>query len=275
VEPAVRRQRGGNANVVSSVVRALSLLDALAAQGRAIGIAELSKRVRLHVSTVHRLLATLITRGYVRQDPETGKYALGLRTFVLGQAYLEHMDLRRAAQPALQRLAQRTGETANLVAMDREEAVYLDKAESTQSVRFFSRIGHRAPLYCTAVGKVLVADLPPEEREELLGRLTLTPLTRNTITDLGALRQELDRVAAQGYALDREECEEGASCLAAPLRDHTGRVVAALGISAPTVRLTAAKREQLIPLLVEEGRGLSQELGYQGAAAAAPAAARR
>lgn len=270
----VRRQRAGNTNVVSSVVRALSLLDAMAAQGRAIGIADLSKRVRLHVSTVHRLLATLITRGYVRQDPETGKYALGLRTFVLGQAYLEHMDLRRAAQPALQRLAQRMGETANLVAMDREEAVYLDRAESTQSVRFFSRIGHRAPLYCTAVGKVLLADLQPEEREEVLGRLTLTPLTRNTITDASALRQELDRVAAQGYALDREECEEGASCLAVPLRDHTGRVVAALGISAPTVRLTAAKREQLIPLLVEEGRSLSQELGYQGAAAAAPAAAR-
>ncbi len=271
----MRRRRSGNTNVVHSVVRALSLLDSMAVQGRAIGIADLSKRVRLHVSTVHRLLATLITRGYVRQDPETGKYGLGLRTFVLGQAYLEQMDLRRVVRPALRRLAQTTGETANLVVMDREEAVYLDKAESTQSLRFFSRIGHRAPLYCTAVGKVLLAWLPSEEREEVLGRLPLTPLTRNTITEVDALRRELERVAAQGYALDREECEEGASCLAVPLRDHSGLVSAALGISAPTVRLTDAKREQLTLLLLEEGRGLSQELGYQGAAAAAPAAARR
>lgn len=272
---SVRRQRSGSPNVVHSVVRALSLLDAMAAQGRPIGIADLSKRVRLHVSTVHRLLATLISRGYVRQDPETGKYGLGLRTFVLGQAYLEQADLRRVVHPALERLVQTTGETANLVVMDREEAVYLDKAESTQSLRFFSRIGHRAPVHCTAVGKVLLAWLPPAEREETLARLTLAPLTRNTITEADALRRELDRVAAQGYAVDREECEDGASCLAVPLRDHTGRVVAALGISAPTVRLTEANRERLIPVLLEEARTLQQELGYQGAAAVAPAATRR
>lgn len=271
----MRRRRSGSPNIVHSVVRALSLLDAMAAQGRPIGIAELSKRVRLHVSTVHRLLATLITRGYAQQDPETGKYALGLRPFVLGQAYLEQTDLRRIVHPALQRLVEATGETANLVVMDREEVVYLDKAESTQSLRFFSRIGRRAPPYCTAVGKVLLAWLPPEEREEVLGRLTLTPLTRSTITEEDALRGELERVAAQGFAVDREECEEGASCLAVPLRDHTGRVVAALGISAPTVRLPEATRERLTALLLEEARTVSQELGYQGAAAAAPAAPRR
>jgi len=270
----VRRRRSGSTNVVHSVIRALTLLDTMAAGGREIGIADLSKRVRLHVSTVHRLLATLISRGYVRQNPETGKYALGLRGFVLGQAYLEQMDLRRVVQPALQRLAQSTGETANLVIMDRGEAVYLDKAESAQSVRFSSRIGHRAPLHCTAVGKVLLAWLP-EDREEVLGGLTLTPLTRNTITEKDALRRELQRVAAQGYAVDREECEEGVSCFAVPLRDHSGRVVAALGISAPTARLTEAKREQLTLLLAEEGRSLSQELGYPGAEPAAPGAARR
>ena len=105
----MRRRRSGKASLVHSVVRALTLLDTLADQGRAIGIADLSKRVRLHVSTVHRLLATLISRGYVRQNPETGKYALGVRSFVLGQAYLEQMDLRRIVRPALQRLVQTTG----------------------------------------------------------------------------------------------------------------------------------------------------------------------
>lgn len=271
----MRRRRSGTTNVVHSVVRALTLLDTMAAGGREIGIADLSKRVRLHVSTVHRLLATLISRGYVRQNPETGKYALGVRSFVLGQAYLEQMDLRRVVRPALQRLVQTTGETATVVVMDQGEAVYLDKAESAQSLRFFSRIGHRAPLHCTAVGKVLLAWLPPEDREGVLGGLTLTPLTRNTITEMDGLRRELQRVAAQGYGVDQEECEEGASCLAVPLRDHSGLVVAALGISAPTVRLMEAKREELTLLLLEEGRVLSQELGYQGAAPAAPAAARR
>jgi len=271
----VRRRRSGKASLVHSVVRALTRLDTLADQGRAIWIADLSKRVRLHVSTVHRLLATLISQGYVRQDPETSKYGLGLRTFVLGRAYLEQMDLKRVVHPALERLAQITGETANLVVRDREEAIYLDKAESTQSLRFFSRIGHRAPLYCTAVGKILLAYLPPEELEEMLGRLTLATLTRNTITDSDALRRELQRVAAHGHAIDKEECEEGASCLAVPLRDHSGQVVAALGISGPAMRLTEAKREQFVQLLLEEGRALSQELGYQGGAGAPPGAPRR
>jgi DNA-binding IclR family transcriptional regulator len=271
----VRRRRSGKASLVHSVVRALTLLDTLADHGGAIGIADLSKRVRLHVSTVHRLLATLISQGYVRQDPETSKYALGLRTFVLGRAYLEQMDLRRVVHPALERLAQITGETANLVVRDREEAIYLDKAESTQSLRFFSRIGHRAPLYCTAVGKVLLAYLPPEELEGMLTGLTLTPRTRSSITERDALLRELQRVVAHGYAVDKEECEEGASCLAVPLRDHSGRVVAALGISGPAMRLTEAKCEQSVQLLLQEGRALSQELGYQGGAGGPPEASRR
>lgn len=258
-----RRRRRGRASGVHSVLRALTLLDVLAREGREMGVVDLGRRVQLHVSTVHRLLGTLIAGGYVQQDPETGRYALSGKIYQLAQASLGWRDLRRVSRPHLERIAKLSGETANLVVLEKGEACYLDKVESPQSLKFLTKIGHRAPLYCTAVGKVLLSHLPEEETEEFLSRVTLVPQTRNTITSLPRLRRELKKVVAQGVAVDREECEKGASCLAVPIRDHTGRVVAALGISGPTVRLADRRISKLVPFMLEEGRRVSAGLGYQ------------
>jgi DNA-binding IclR family transcriptional regulator len=227
------------------------------------GVVDLGRRVQLHVSTVHRLLATLIAGGYVQQDPETGRYALSGKIHQLAQASLGWRDLRRVSRPHLERVAKVSGETANLVVLERGEACYLDKVESPQSLKFLTKIGHRAPLYCTAVGKVLLSHLREEEAEEFLSRVILVPHTRNTILSRSQLRRELRKVAAQGFAVDLEECEKGASCLAVPIRDHTGRVVAALGISGPRVRMTDRRISELVPVMVEEGRRVSAGLGYQ------------
>ena len=257
-----RTHEGGG--TVQSIERALSLLEALEDSRGEVGIGELSKRVGLHVSTAHRILATLVARGYARQSPETGRYALGAKALHLAESYLGQMDLRRVVRPVLERLSQKTGETANLVILDRREALYLDKVESPQSLRIFSRIGRRAPLHCTAVGKILLAFRPKAQVDALLGRGPLERLARHTITSATQVRRELEKVRDQGFALDREECEEGACCIAVPIRNAQGDVEAALGISAPTTRLTPRRMEEFVPIMLRTGREVSAQLGFSG-----------
>jgi len=247
---------------VQSIARALSLLEALGQSGAEIGIAALSKRVGLHVSTTHRILGTLIERGYARQNPDTGQYALGAKAVQLAESYLGQMDLRRLVRPVLERISAESGETANLVILDGREALYLDKVESPQNLRIFSRIGHRAPLYCTAVGKVLLAARPRAEVDVLVGQGALEPLTASTITSRATLRRELEKVREQGFALDYEECEEGACCIAVPLTNARGRVEAAISVSGPSVRVTKERMEELIPLMREVSKQVSAALGW-------------
>ena len=265
VQPADRAEvERDSAGGVQSVVRALRLMDALGEGRGEIGIGELSKRVGLHVSTVHRLLATLVQQGYCRQNPETGRYALGAKLFHLAEAYLGQLDLRHVVRPVLEQLCQQTGETANLVILDRQEALYLDKVESPQSLRIFSRIGRRAPLHSTAVGKVLLAYRSEPQVEALLGTGPLERLTKRTMTSMSQLKRELEAVRHQGYALDREECEEGACCIAVPILNARGAAEAALGVSAPVTRLTPRRVEELVPIMLRTGQELSARLGFIG-----------
>src|SRR5512139_4095791 len=215
---AQRREGERQGETVQSVARALTLLDALGESRNEVGIAELSKQVGFHVSTAHRLLSTLIAQGYARQNPETGRYGLGAKAFHLAESYLGQMDLRRIVRPLLERLSHETGETANVVILDGHEAFYLDKVESPQSLRIFSRIGRRAPLHCTAAGKVLLAGRSWSEVQRMLGPHTLERFTPRTIRSTEVLQRELDVARADGFAVDHEECEEGATCIAVPVR---------------------------------------------------------
>ncbi len=258
-----RRDRHGHrSGTVQSIVRAFSLLEALGDSRGEVGLADLSKRVGLHVSTTHRLLATLVTQGYARQNADTGRYALGAKALHLAESYLGQMDLRLVARPFLERLSEETGETANLVILDGQEALYLDKVESPQSLRIFSRIGRRAPLHCTAVGKVLLADRSKAAVDALLGQGPLERLTRNTVTAVSQLRRELEKVQDEGFALDREECEDGACCIAVPVRNAKGEAVAAIGISGPAVRMHVRRIQELVPGVVRTGRQISERLGF-------------
>jgi DNA-binding IclR family transcriptional regulator len=243
-------------------------LDALGDSRGEVGIAELSKQVGFHISTAHRLLATLIAQGYARQNPETGRYGLGAKAFHLAESYLGQMDLRRVVHPVLERLSRETGETANLVILDGREALYLDKAESPQSLRIFSRIGRRAPLHCTAAGKILLAGRPWPEVQRMLGKASLERYTPRTILSPEALRRELNAVRTEGVALDREECEEGATCIAAPVRNARGETVAAMSVSGPTLRMQAERIRELTPIVVGMGREASRRLGCVAESAA-------
>jgi len=258
-----RRNEERQSETVQSVVRALTLLDALGDSRDEVGVADLSKQVGFHVSTTHRLLATLIAQGYARQNPETGRYALGAKAFHLAESYLGQLDLRRAVRPTLERLSHETGETANLVILEGGEALYLDKVESPQSLRIFSRIGRRAPLHCTAAGKVLLASHSRQKVDALLGQRPLEALTRSTITSRSQLRGELEKIYEQGFALDIEECEAGASCIAAPVRNAQGETVAALGISGPSVRMDAQRIQELVPRVVRLAQYAADQLGFR------------
>ncbi len=249
---------------VQSVERTLDLLEALAERGEA-GIAQLSSRVGLHASTVHRLLSTLIARGYVRQNPGTGRYLLGLKPLEVARAVRDHLDLRMEALPVLRDLMRRSGETANLAVLDDQQVVYLEQVSSPGwMLRMFVQVGARAPLHSTASGKVLLAHLAPERLRGMLSSYLLVPFASRTIVDMGVLMAELEEVRQQGYATDYGEQEEGVSCIAGPVRDDTGEVVAAISISGPWIRITPDRVPSLVPLVVEACARLSAALGFGG-----------
>ncbi len=265
-----RRRTAFGRPTVQSVDRTLDVLEALSTRRTPTGISDLAHHVGLHVSTVHRLLATLVDRGYVRQDPDSSRYHLGSRIFALASAADIHLDLRLVARPFLERLMRIAGETANLVTYGEGEVVYLEQVESMHLVKMFTQPGMRAPLYCTASGKLFLAfggDAPKAMLKE-----PLTRHTANTITSLPALDAQLRQIRRDGYAIDNEEMEEGVRCLAVPIFDRRGDLCGALSISGPTTRMTPARVTTIVNQVRDVAKELSRQLGHDAdAAGAAPA----
>jgi DNA-binding IclR family transcriptional regulator len=254
--------------------RAVLILEALAAAGPDLSLFELSERLDLHKSTIHRLLMVLERHHLVEKSPQSGRYGLGLRLFELGNRAVTRLGIAERAHPHLKRLAAETGETAHLCILDEGEVLYLEKVESAQTVRVPSSTGQRNPAHCTAVGKALLAYLPDGELERLVRTRGLRARTRNTITSLAELRRELKLVRERGYAIDDEEIEEGLKCVGAPVRDHSGRVAASLSIAGPAFRVTKAKLPPLAALVTRTAHELSTELGYRPSAGARRAGGR-
>lgn len=248
-------------------VRTLELAcDILECIGRSephgLALADLCKSLRLAKSTVFRLLATLEHRGYVRRDQTGNRYRLGVRTLELGMAVLNHLELRDIARPELEAIVAETGEIAHLAVLDQGEVVYIDKVEGQQPIRIYSRVGRRAPAYCTGVGKVLLSGLDEQDLRAYLDSHPLRQYTPSTITDRSRLLEELRAARERGYALDQEEHEEGVRCIAVPIRDHTGHVVAAVSLTAPAIRMSKERMEKLIPRVLALGERISRALGY-------------
>ena len=256
---------------VQSVDRALDLLEALAAADGEVAITALAGRTGLHVSTVHRLLATLLRRGYVRQNPDTSRYFAGAKLATLAEGRSRYGELRLRARPLLRSLTESTRETANLVVLDDMQAVYIDTVPSPQVVRLFTSIGNRTPLHATGAGKVLLANLAAARRDALLERLDLRSYTPRTMTDRAVLRRALDDVRDKGYAIDDEEYDEGVRCVAVAVagagaagREATsGAPVAALSISAPANRLSRQRCVELAPVLRRTAAELAEALRDQ------------
>lgn len=241
---------------VDKALRILQLLE----EGD-LRLVDLAARLDDHKSNVQRLLVTLQRHGFVRQDEQSKRYALGLRVLHLASATLANMDLRDAARETMRRLGDLTGETIHLGLYDEPHVVYIDKIESTFPIRMYSRIGARAECYCTGVGKAILAFLEEYQLERYLNIVDFTRFTPRTITNAGGLREELTHIRGGGYALDEQEHEEGVRCVAAPIIGFGGEVAGAVSVTAPAFRKSEKDIRNLAPTVLEAADRISANLG--------------
>jgi DNA-binding IclR family transcriptional regulator len=252
---------------VKALVKALRILDCLAEEERSSAtLTELSRRLHLHVSTVHRLMVNLLRQGFAEVDPATGGYRLGYRVLRMGLKVLDRLDFRQVAHPLLRELNQETQETIHLAILQSDHAVSIEKFGSPQPVGLDARLGGIMPLHCTGVGKALLAYQAEAPQAQLLRTLGLERHTAHTITSPAQFRKELTRIREQGYALDNEEAVIGLRCVAAPIFNHEGQVLAAFSVAGPATRITLERVPELAQLVRETAREISFRLGYQAAA---------
>jgi IclR family KDG regulon transcriptional repressor len=253
----------GRDELLGSVRTAARVLRALGTADTALGASELSRRLGISKSTAHRVLATLAAERLLEHDPATGRYRLGLALYELGTTVSEHVDLHAAALPVLSSLRHRTGEMVHVAVLDGLEVVYVERLESHHMLPVFRRVGHRLPAHMTSSGKALLAALPRAGlRERLAGRI-LVARTRRTITDVERLLDELDQVAARGWATNIEEGQAGITSVGAPIRGADGAVMAAVSVVADSARLRGANLHQAIELVVEAAEVISARLGHR------------
>jgi DNA-binding IclR family transcriptional regulator len=257
---------------VQVIDRALAILGVLGECQTDFSLAELCISVKLHKSTVHRLLMVLERHRLVQKSIETGRYRLGLRLFELGSRAGTTLDLREHSRPYLSRILHDAEETVYCGILDHGEVLYIEKMDSQKSIRMASSIGRRAPAYCTAEGKAILSELSDAEVDLVVRRQNLTPITPNTITNLATLKAELKTTRARGYAIDDEENEEGIRSVGAVVRDRLGRPVAAISVSGPIFRVTKAKVSTIASSVVCGARALSTELGYRPEPTRSPSA---
>ncbi|PLR76069.1 IclR family transcriptional regulator [Bacillus sp. V3-13] len=249
-------------NVVKSVSRALDIITLISSKKGGLGVTEIANQIDINKSSVYRILSTLVQYGYVEQDQETGRYKLGYKFLEVSSKLLESIDLRAEAKPYLQELENETNEVIHLVVYDQGEVVYIEKLEGNETLRMHSKVGKRAPMHCTSVGKAILAHLPSNIVLDIIGRKGMPAHTNKTITDKEVFLKELAQVKQNGYALDLEENEYGITCIAVPIFDHLGRVIAAVSISGPTMRMADERLEQLKVRMLKTGRRISARLGF-------------
>ena len=248
--------------LMKSLDNALTLLEQFTPEAPAFGITELATRLGLNKATVFNMLKTLEAHSLVEQLSDTKKYTLGHGIIVLAGTKLAQSELSHVARPHLARLSHETNETTHLAILHRNELLYLEKIESSQPVRVAARIGGRAPLHCTANGKVLLAFQPNEVIEEAL-RAPRARYTENTIVDPAVLRSQLAEIRQAGYCIEWEEFIADIRGIAAPVFDFNGTVIAAIAVVGPSARITEGQIEALVPLTLRTAESISRSLGHK------------
>jgi len=229
------RKRMEEKYIVKSLVKAVNLLECFSVQQPEWGVSEIARKLELQKSTVYNILSTYESLGYVVQNPENGKYHLGLKVLTLGYIVNHHMGLREMFLPQLTRIAEETQETCYLGILDQEEVLYIESTYPPGQPKARNILGERAPLYCTGLGKAMLAFMPREEQERILSR-DMRKYTDYTVTDPRALAEKLEIIRSQGYSTDDMEHEWGIRCIAVPVFGANGQVFAAVSVSGPSVR---------------------------------------
>lgn len=260
-DDAEDRQRGG----VQSIARAFAILEEVARNRDGIGLADLSKRVGLHNSTTFHLVKTMVSLGYIRQMKDTKRYRVGRPLFALAASALDEIEMVSVATPVLEDLSRETGESSHFSVRMNDSVVVIARTTGPGAFQLTDRVGVVRPAHCTALGKVLLAALRPEQLDRYLERAELKPLTPKTITDPQLLRREIEEVRRSGIAFDDSEFDNEIRCAAMPVRDFTGQVVGAIGISGPVWRLS-------IQALQSRARNVKEAADRLSAAFGAPVA---
>ena len=252
------------ARIYSSQVldRVVQILDCFGPERTDLRLVDIAAATGLHKSTLYRLLEAMRSHRLIGFDGNSGSYHLGMKLFELGSQAVERLALDKHAHPILDQLADVSGETAHLCVLDGREVVYIAKVECTRTLRIPSAVGQRNPAYCTGVGKAILAHLAPAQLAAYFAEEPLHAFTKKTLTSASDLKANLRQIVAQGYAIDDQEREEGVRCVAAPVRDHSGRVIAAISIAGPTMRVTKERVTELAAHVIRAANEISAKLGY-------------
>jgi DNA-binding IclR family transcriptional regulator len=252
---------------VPAVTRALDILELFLEGGGALSAPDITRKLGLPRTTVHELVTTLAARNYLVAVPEQpGRYQLGVRNYQLGSRYAEQLDLAAEGQRVAREVAETCDETVHVAVLEGADVIYIAKVDSTHAVRMVSAAGRRLPAHCTSVGKMLLASLPEGELRTRIDSLELVAMTANSITDPDALCTALADIRERGIAVENRESNPDVSCVAAPVRDSSGRVVAALSVSVPMIRWNDERALELAELAAKGAADLSLRLGYRGPA---------
>jgi DNA-binding IclR family transcriptional regulator len=252
------RQRGG----IQSLERAFAIMEEVARDRDGIALAEISRRVGLHNSTAFHLLKTMVSLGYVRQIKDGKRYRIGRPLFALAASALDEIEMVSLATPVLEELSRATGESGHFAVRMGDTVVVIARTSGPGAFQLTDRVGVVRPAHCTALGKVILAALTPEQLDRFLARAQLAPSTPKSITDVELLRREIDEVRRSGMAYDDGEFNPEVRCVAVPVRDFTGNVTGALGISGPIWRLTLQAMQSRAGIVKEAAGQLSAAFGH-------------
>ena len=248
---------------MQTLERAIAIMDCFSQEQPELGVREAARLIHLSSSTTGRLMSALKDLGLLSQNPKTHTYSLGGKVLSWSGVYTSNLDVRTLALPAIEELHRITQETISLYVIEGNDRMCVERLESPQNVRIVARIGRRLPLYAGSAGKVLLAFLPPDRQDEIINTTIFTPLTSKTIVDQAALRDELVKIHAQGYAISYGEWLIDASGIAAPIFNQNGEVTAALTISGPSQRFTEQTMTGYIPLVTRVAGEISREMGFR------------
>ena len=249
-----------------SLEKALQIIEFMADYRRPVRLQDIAEALGFPASTIIRYLATLVACKYVKQNTETLRYSLTFKLGKLGHMVSAEYNIRDVVKPYLAELVDKIGESACLAIEENFRAVYIDVASGPDNaLRVMQRIGKEAPLHCTGVGKLMLLNYDRKSLEHLIAEDGLQMLTHHTISSYPQLVEELNKVAAQKYAIDDEECEIGARCVAAPIRDFSSKIIAGISVSGPVSRMSLQKIDQIISQVTETAARISAELGYEAA----------
>lgn len=251
---------------VQSVERAIIIIETLAEARQEMSLTEISNKVGWPKSTVHGLVSTLREYHYVDQSSITGKYRLGIHLFELGNIVSRSWDISSIAKPHMQRVSQVLGETVQLAVEDNGEVLYIDKIDSSRTLRIVSEIGVRLPMHCSGLGKVLLAYRSRSEVHKIIAGRGMTPMTLRTITTMDALEKELQKIRKNGYAMDDQEIMDGLRCIAVPIYDGNNKVLYAISVSGQCHNMQGRHLKEVIEILTKTAKSISYEMGYRGAA---------